>query len=1855
MHAPVRSDSTDRSSHHGAGLRATVLAAVCFVLSFAVLVASALGAPPVYQSSFGSASLPAGEPQGLTVDQSNGDVYAIDATNSSVHRFTAAGAPDPFTAGPDSGTNTLTGFGGFFQGQVAVDRSGGPSDGNIYVLDLGSGGTGQVNVFSNAGAPLGAITGAGTPLGSWSFACGVAVDQSNGDLYIGTAGDFTNGNVFRYSPSSSPVIEGDYSGGITAEIPVCNVAVAQGILFASSTGIGSGDVIAYQASAFATGIPPSPTGTPITTGATTLDANPATGEVYVDGGDHISVFAPTGAHFFDFGSASDFGSSAGVAVTGSSGTAYVADPAAHQIDVFAPPGAATPPTATTNAATTIDHTTATLNGHLDPRGDPSISDCHFEWGTDTTYGHTAPCAEGNTFASPADVHAGLSGLHPGSTYHYRLDITGSASGLVTGDDQSFTATAFPVVTDPATDLHHTDVVLHGNFDPQSDPNLYVTACSFDWVTDAQFQKDQFASAASLPCVEGQSFSSAQSVSALLNNLTPGTAYHFRLHLTTAGAGEFTGAVQSVTPPLFPTISPQIAAFGPDGTSSSSFTTFNPTALAFDQAAKRLYASDYVAHTIYGFDASGPDGGSFSPLPGFAPLSAPIFFPPGLAVDNSSQLTAGRLYLGSGQTTSGDFSSGKLFGYDSAANPLGGAFPIDPATNPDPGTNPGIGSPKVISATAVDSAGDVWLANEGTDKILRYSSSGTFISSLDVSTQFSASGFALSGLAFDSHDNLYVSQTLGAVWRFAAPAYATATQIESNSGTSGIAVDPSTDDLYVTHATGAGQSDVTSYDPSGALQSIFGTGIPDSNFGGVAVDATARDVYVGDGGYSPNQGTIRVFHVTTQKPPTITQGPVTAITGSSATLNAKVDPENIPVTDCHFDYGTTSSYGNTSPCVPDPGSGSGDVAVHADLSSLNAGSTYHFRISASNAEAGGTATGPDQSFATLGPAISATSADHISDTAATLHAQVNPRGLSTTYQFQYTGDADFQANGFSNAQTAPASPAPIGSGNSLVAVAERLSGLSPVTTYHFRLVAHGTDGTDLGPAATFATFASSPGGPDSCPNAALRTGPSAALPDCRAYEQVSPVDKNGAAIEGSLDFNQAAADGHAAVFGSRAALPTSGGSFASPAYVASRGPLGWSYDGALPATGGGFTANELGRDDQLRVSLSAVQTQGNAAGSLFSTDLSSFSRQSLLSVPAANKLYPNPQFAADTSHFIFESVDVLSPDAADNGPKGSNLYDYDHGTLTLAGRVPAFPATSCTDGGSPSDDCTGPSAGSFAGSYDTVGDRLTYGQSYKQNTISADGRRVFFTESGSGRLYERLDGNRTIQLNADQGGNDPSGHKPAAFLGATPDGHTVYFSTCERLTPDSTAVSTAANTCHTSFQGQDLYAYHTQTGDLTDLSVDSTGSDVHGAQVQGLLGASPDGAYVYFAANGVLAPGAIAGEPNLYLSHGGQVSFVARLDSSNGLVPDNQNWKAAPGEPNARGTAQRTSRVAADGILLFSSTGSLTGYDNTGPLCNASDNGPGPCAELYRYGPGDAGPVCVSCDPSGTRPLGAAVLGSVQNFGLGSLRLAQGLGVLSRNLSASGDRVFFETPDKLVSADVNGDEGCPHPLFQGGPVAYWFPCRDVYMWEADGAGSCHSQAQDGGCLFLLSSGDSGAPSYFDDASASGDDVFIYTGSPLVPQDADQLSDLYDVRVGGGLAAQHQVAPPSCTGDTCQGTPSGVPAVSTAASVTFSGPGNATPGVATAKVHVLSKTVHGSTLLLKVSVPGEGRITISGAGIGTVGKTVSKAGTYTLRVTLTTKEKRLLRPKRKLKLKLRVSYAQAGGGASSSLTFSITDKG
>ena len=313
-------------------------------------------------------------------------------------------------------------------------------------------------------------------------------------------------------------------------------------------------------------------------------------------------------------------------------------------------------------------------------------------------------------------------------------------------------------------------------------------------------------------------------------------------------------------------------------------------------------------------------------------------------------------------------------------------------------------------------------------------------------------------------------------------------------------------------------------------------------------------------------------------------------------------------------------------------------------------------------------------------------------------------------------------------------------------------------------------------------------------------------------------------------------------------------------------------------------------------------------------------------------------------------------------------------------------------------------------------------------ISEDGSRVYFTDEGN--LYVREAG-ATKLLSA--GGE---------FQTATPDGSLAFYTKAEHL---------------------ERYDAGTETSQPI-----ATG-------VKGVLGASQDGSYLYYAT-----------AAGLFLSHEGTSTEVA------------------PGsvDPSDYPPATGTARISADGTrLAFLSEASLTGYDNTDANSGLPDS------EVYLYEAGTEELSCVSCNPTGERPLGPSTIpGAIANGkGKGSTDSYK-----PRALVAGGRRLFFNSEDALVAQDTDNRP-------------------DVYEWEALGIGTCEKS---GGCLGLISGGRGSAGASFIDASETGSDAFFLTGDSLISTDPGS-ADIYDAREGGG----YRVAPKpiECEGDACQPLP------------------------------------------------------------------------------------------------------------------------
>jgi hypothetical protein len=972
--------------------------------------------------------------------------------------------------------------------------------------------------------------------------------------------------------------------------------------------------------------------------------------------------------------------------------------------------------------------------------------------------------------------------------------------------------------------------------------------------------------------------------------------------------------------------------------------------------------------------------------------------------------------------------------------------------------------------------------------------------------------------------------------------------------SGVTTDGGNGDIYVMENEGLL---VDQFSSAGVyLGHLTGRGTPAGAFGGLTamtVDPATHDVYVGD--RSPRATFIDVFGPSIVVPD-VTSESATGVKATSATLTGTVDPDEAGAATCRFEWGTSIAFGKLAPCEPEGvANGNGPVAVHAALSGLQPDTTYHFRLQASNAN--GTNPGEasqDQEFSTPGPGIREQSASIVTADSATLGAKIDPDGAATSYYFQYGTSTAYGTD-------LPAAPGlGLGAGKGDQAVSAHLQGLAAATTYHYRVVAIGEVGgepvVNEGPDETFATQA---------------IGSEITQPDGRAWEMVSPPDKQGSGIyavgfEGGSDI-QAAASGDGITYTANSpfvANPAGSRSLEMTQVISNRrAPDSWETADITTAHDEGPTTIGIGQTAEYKLfssdlSLGLVAPDGDTplpplpAGSektIYFREADGAYKALVTSanVPPGTKfggsgeLYASFEFVygtPDLSHVILSAQVALEAGA----PAGGGLYEWSGGKLAL---VSVFPD------GEPTSNAT---LGSDGGST----------QGVVRHAISDDGSRVIWEQGGSGVYLRDTVRGETVKADVAQEGL-PEVSGPSSFTTASSDGSRVFFTSGRHLTADSTLNS----------QSEDIYVFEVTSGSgeplagkVTDLSAASNRGE--GAGVQGVIGASEDGSYVYFVARELLGDAAQRG------AEGGHYLYVEHYDAATKAWAAPQLVAALSAEDGptwaSRGNLiQLTSRVSPDGrYLAFMSDRSLTGYENHDANSDVADE------EVFLYDASTGKIVCASCNPSGGRPVGIEV-GGLFDERLVDYRPIWGKRWLagnvpgwttkdlgsaiyqSRYLSDSG-RLFFDSSDALVPADVNGRE-------------------DVYEYEPDGIGSCqgpsHGQSASvvfdesvGGCIGLISSGTSSEESAFMDASETGGDVFFLTQSKLSERDYDTSLDMYDAHectASEPCAPPAPLTPPPCTtGDACKPGPTPQPTLFGApSSETFSGAGNVVPSAAEPK--------------------------------------------------------------------------------------------
>ncbi len=1190
---------------------------------------------------------------------------------------------------------------------------------------------------------------------------------------------------------------------------------------------------------------------------------------------------------------------------------------------------------------------------------------------------------------------------------------------------------------------------------------------------------------------------------------------------------------------------------PIGEGELSLTTHS--GVAIDQASEKVYVADTGHGKVMSY---GPKGESAQTL---AEATEPTF----LAVDNSSGGSAGDVYVVEGTEA---------------------ITKLTPAGTPvtswgTGGTMKGFGE---IAGIATDPSGKLWVLGIEEDEegeeigVLRgVGATGVADGGCHVPYTSASYPVAPSGIAVDTHGYVYFMRyfELNPSLKFLIGASKTTTGCadlgveggEEFHGTLayvGVAINETDDSVFLDR-----NEEVIHLSSDGELIGVFGPGEGALKRGSqLAVRTAGEAVYVAD----PKEGYVAIFEPETIEPPKVTfeePGAVSEVTGTTAKFKAEINPNN-NATSYEFRCSPECSGTGLKGKVP---KGTGFVTVEGKAENLLPGTDYKVWITAKNGGGetrapAGAGTGLAFTTAAIAPRILESAVTEASEHGATIGAVIDPGGAAISYRVQYTTKAMYEAREFIGAPETPVQVAPAGS--EAVNVATALSELASVTPYAARVFVANSVGTATGEAVFFATQWPPPP-PGSCENEAFRTGPGAALPDCRAYEQSTPVEKNGGGVGGVPGDVQALEGPDAITYYSQAGIPGGVGAQDYPSFISSREAEAhegaWGTRGLLPPQIAGRRAIYLGLTPGGRYAISAALGINGGFG-LFRRDLETGAMATIVPYEPGCGEYCLAYVgaSADGSRVVFESTLPLTHQTP---PGQRNVFEW------IAGA--GITMVDVNGAGEPLPEAEG----AFAGPYDWFESELDKGGSLDHlyaaavGAVSPDGGQVVFTEAGEGghgQIYARTGigtaAAATVHVSANQGGEGPV--LPAAFLEATPDGRYVFFKSKAALTPDAFAGEAGK-------ESESLYRYDVATHTLLDLTPDPGKELESGPGVEGMLGAAETvrsaGRIAYFAARAVLTtdPGptgetAQAGQANLYRwVQGTKPEFITRLrgGSLTASANDARDWSPAILSPGTESPLARTARVSADGAsVVFSSHRALTGAPNVAASCpQVAETGRRECAEFFRYAVG-RGLTCLSCDPTGARPIGGATIGTAYINAV-LFPLTKPTPTLPHNLSANaageGTRFFFQTPDPLVPADHNGP-GCSYDPVN--PSQEEASCMDVYEWEAPGTGSCTAATagESGGCVSLISSGTSNQPSYFADADRGGANAYFFTASQLVPADGDHLYDVYDARELGGLASQHPPTPEKCgSREACQGAQASPQAPGSPETQKFVGPGNPTP--------------------------------------------------------------------------------------------------
>jgi hypothetical protein len=1051
----------------------------------------------------------------------------------------------------------------------------------------------------------------------------------------------------------------------------------------------------------------------------------------------------------------------------------------------------------------------------------------------------------------------------------------------------------------------------------------------------------------------------------------------------------------------------------------------------------------------------------------------------------------------GSTAPAATAAGQLHAFDPVLSLTGSCEVSQLDEVPDPGPCPGVSgvdhptspfnNPRGV---ATDFYGDIYVASSGPEnvqgqqgRIIVFDSSGHFI------TEF-ADPNGPGALVVDSEGSVYVANGFDTneegLVRYDPSVYepaagnigyggATFVLAKKEAAGNGLAINPLNDHLF--RRKSGDTEAVLEYNSKAEGNNVVGTisGLNPQETVGIAVDAVHGRLYVGDWVKYPDEteNVIKVFSLAAPHDLLFTieesDAPEGAFLASNLPLAADEGTGHLFVFDVVakkvYEFDQDGTY-LSSIAYPFQSTFHPSIAVDNGEQSPNGGLNPAGRYLYVPSHPGGGHTfafGPS----TVGvPTIESQSIGDIGETEATLQAAINPGGLETQYTFQYLPLQQFEVEGgsFAAAETVAGD---IPAGNAVVDVTAGATGLVPGTAYRFRVIATNSEGTDGGE-AEFTTYPAY-GAFSGCPNDGLRTGLSALLPDCRAYELVTPASTNARSPQGIghlgtfLDFPmvQASPQGDAVSFQIEGGLiPGSDGgtgSLGGDPYLATRGESGWDTghkgpSGAeSPNVDPGATSPDQG--------YAFWSTSDGSGGAAIAGQATYYVRypDGHSALIGRGSLGVDPQaigrlISENGSHIIFV---VRNKEAANHpGP-----------AIQLEPNAPP------------------------------------------QVEEEVEGKMVV---QGTAAIYDRTPDEVTHVVSLLPGNKTPAPREEALYQGASLDGRGVAFKIGNELylryenaeTYDIGEGVTFAGVAEGGnrifyLKGGRLYRFDVLTGAVTPFS-----PTIGGAVP---VNVSADGSAAYLvspsAPLGLKNPHNAKpklGAENLYLSREGTISFVGMVtkqdvegEAANEAYGGLGLWvqAVASGKPGSD-----PSRTTADGhAMLFESRADLAGYNPQGHV------------EIYRFDSAANTLDCLSCVPTGVPARSDASLESISQ-GLGAAEPFTSSAYV-KNLSADGRRAFFQSTEPLVPVDRDG-------------------LQDVYEWEAEGSGSCiHS----GGCIYLISSEHSLRTDYLFAASDSGDDVFFISSDILLPRDAEETPSIYDARVGGGFA---EPVAAECEGEGCR---------------------------------------------------------------------------------------------------------------------------